>query len=61
MSDYEDRVKQATGMSLADCVALGEEQERLRAERIRAAGYCCEAGAVASPNHCPWHPATQGA
>lgn len=53
---FEDRVRDATGLDLADLQLLGEAQERLRAERIKAAGWCCEAGAVAYPYQCIWHP-----
>jgi hypothetical protein len=53
--DFDVRVFEATGLFLDDVIALGREQERLRAERFQAAGYCCEAGAVGSPEPCPWH------
>lgn len=53
--EFEARVQIALGMSVEDLRALGEQEERLRQERIKAAGYCCEAGAVAHPGSCLWH------
>lgn len=52
---FEDRVRGATGLSLEDALILGKAEADRRAELIRQAGYCCEAGAVARPGRCPWH------
>lgn len=52
---FERRVMEATGLSIGDVIALGQAQEREEQERVRAAGYCCLAGAVNHPEPCPWH------
>jgi hypothetical protein len=59
-ADFVRRVELVTGLSYGDAVILGRAQEEERQRRIRAAGYCCEAGAVAHPDACPWHPLTGG-
>jgi hypothetical protein len=57
MDNFAWRVELATGLTLEDLLALGKAESERRAELIREAGYCCEAGAVASPGTCVWHPA----
>lgn len=53
---FEERVELVTGLPYADAILIAEEQERLQLERLQGAGFCCEAGAVAAPDRCPWHP-----
>jgi hypothetical protein len=54
---FDRRAMEATGLSVADIIALGEAQEREEQRRVQAAGYCCVAGAIAHPEPCCWHPA----
>lgn len=56
---FKEHVERATGLAFDDVIALAEEQERLNQERIREAGYCCEAGFLGAPDPCRWHPEHQ--
>lgn len=52
---FERQVESVVGLSYSDVLILAQAEEDERNRRIRAAGYCCEAGAVAHPGLCPWH------
>jgi hypothetical protein len=53
--EFRARVQLALGISYEDAITLAEAQEERRHERLVAAGYCCEAGALWHPDACPTH------